>query len=154
MCWKDKTKPRFRKVMRSPIIVFKVVYKDDLGILSPFRDFRYKCPEVYNLDADLIPEKCKGVKTWTIERGYHSYSLDCTYEDGKVKNSDTLLMDYSWFHITCGSPVVLECRIPKLAKYTKNEGGEIVSDALETVALHTEEQWNKRLEEIKKERCL
>ena len=156
MCWKTNgRKPSSRKVMRSPITVYKVVYSSTDGIFSPFRDFRYHCPERYELGKDLELIKNKDTKYWEIEKGYHSYAVEDTIiVDGRVSAGVSLLMDYSMFRMASGIPMVMECKIPKLAKYYRNQNGEIVSDIIETVALHTEKQWYKRLEEIKKERHL
>lgn len=157
MCWLTRgRKPKPRKVMRAPITVFKVIYGRADGIRSPFRDFKYNVPKTYDLGKEMMPEKMKVSDGWgwEINEGYHSYSLECHYTGGRVFHLESLLMDYSMFGMTCGMPMILECRLPKLSKYYKNSDGVIVSDALETVALHTEAQWNKRLEEIKKERHL
>ena len=136
MCWVtyDKKYKKF-KVAEEDIPVFKVVRKNSL--LSYYTDYPYILNEIHTTEPIKINHSLVyHGEEWKIEKGFHSYSVECITEIArgargwniKVYDSDkkTVLLDYYEMSSTCK----LECIIPKGSLYYVNEWGEYVSESI------------------------
>lgn len=133
MCWitYDKKYKDF-KVAEEDIPVFKVVRKIPLS--SYYTNYLYILNEVHTTEPIKINHSLiYHGEEWKIQKGFHSYSVECTTEISCGQNiqvyssdDDAILLDYYKMSNTCK----LECLIPKGSLYYVNEWGEYVSESI------------------------
>lgn len=129
MCWSSKTLP-VRKIAKSNIKVYKILYKVGGIIKSPFfKEFSWEIGVDFS-----IPSNCLFVeespRMYFINEGFHSLkNIPIIVENSYWINSKTRLILFT----TDRADTLFECIIPKGSIYYINSNGEVVSDHLRIV---------------------
>lgn len=106
-----KTRPRPKTANKS-ITVYKIVTKFGKDIISQYQRFEYKLGKVYTTKFGISANK--------IDQGLHAYRKEAIR---------CQITGYNRYH------KVMECKIPKGAKYYIGRHGDIVSNKLKTIGL-------------------
>lgn len=139
MCWRGQK--RNMKIAKKDIHVYKILRRFEnegkARYKGPYMNFFYEIGRCYytSLGITTFPYS----STISIDEGYHSFSedvyvklLNCGLLTIYTKNSCGTLFSVSLGPglLTMGTPVLVECTIPKGATYYENSDGEIVSNRI------------------------
>lgn len=133
MCWTSQQQP-VAMIATKDISVYKIMKVFGGEIYSYYHSFRYELNSTYKGKLGN-PHKCSNFwcgERYEIDKGYHSYSselTEITYPEGFrqicVKDANPIIdLD------TYCTGIVVQCAIPKGARYYLNENGEYVSNQI------------------------
>lgn len=138
MCWTSQQQP-VAMIATKDIPVYKImkVFKGGIynEIYSYYQSFRYELDSKYEGKLDN-PHKYgyeARIPCYEINKGYHSYSSELTEITYPFKDFREIRVKDVRPVITLGTyctGVVIQCAIPKGARYYLNENGEYVSNQI------------------------
>lgn len=139
MCWYSRNKP-IRQIADKNIKVYKILQLaicEESVFLSPYYHSRYVLHVMKDAPLDLpISHPTTAIYPYTIDGGLHSYSHDVRFVMSSwMENRLDIYASISndlidWWPMETYRFKVMECIIPKGAKYYDNGNGLYVSNQL------------------------